>query len=123
MANWQRHIRLNPEWSQAKDGEVGYQQLATVIAKRLRGLTPFKAELDDINDELAEIADEFEWLGENADTTADDIDSVMHSLYNWGDQRMDSEWNGKKVCWIDTTSRKPSHPSAAAPAPAQAEQS
>lgn len=107
MSNWQRTIRLNPEWSQAKDGEITHKQLAAVIAKRLRALTPFKAELDDLNEELDELADEFEWLAERVDTNADDIDNAMHSLYNWGDQRLDGEWNGKKVCWIDTNSRVP----------------
>ena len=102
MANWQRRVRLNPEWDKARDGEITYQQLAVVIAKRLRALRPFKAEFDNLNEELAEIADEFEWLGTNAGTAAKDTDGVMHSLYDWGDQRLDDNWNGKKVCWIDT---------------------
>jgi hypothetical protein len=106
MSNWQRHVYLNPEWEKAKDGEISHQELAAALAKKLRALRPFKSELDDLNDELAELVDEFEALAENSDTGADDIDSVMHSLYNWGDQRLDGDWNGKKVCWIDSiTSR------------------
>ena len=102
MANWQRKIILNPEWDQAKDGEISYQELAAVITKRLRALKPFKAELDDLNEELTEIADEFEWLGASADTNVAAIDDLMHRLYDWGDQRLDGDWNGKKVCWVDT---------------------
>jgi hypothetical protein len=104
MANWQRNIRLNPEWEQSKDGQITYQQLAAAIAKKLRALRPFKAELDDINEQLDTIASEFEGMADDASTSADDIDSVMHDLYDWGDMRLDGEWNGKRVCFVDTIS-------------------
>jgi hypothetical protein len=102
MANWQRTVRLNPEWGQAQEGEITYQALAASIVKKLRLLRPFKAELDDINEGLDEIVTEFECLAESADTNVSDIDCVMHDFYDWGDIRLDGDWNGKKVCFIDT---------------------
>ena len=107
MANWQRTVRLNPEWDQASRGEITPQQLATAIAKKLRAVRPFKSELDDLNETLDEIATEFEEMGTDASITTDDIDDVMHGLYDWGDIRLDDSWNGKRVCFIDTMSRAP----------------
>lgn len=102
MANWQRTVRLNPEWGQAKDSEITPQQLAAAIAKKLRAIRPFKSELDDLNETLDEIASEFEEMGKDGGTTTDDVDMLMHDLYDWGDIRLDSDWNGKRACFIDT---------------------
>ena len=101
MAQWQRKLLLNPEWDQAQDDLISTQELAKSVATKLRALRPFKAGLDDINDERDEIADNFENLAEDKTATQQDFNSIMEDLFNWGDQRLDGEWNGKKVCWID----------------------
>lgn len=104
MANWQRKILLNPEWDQAKEGEISIQALAASIAKKLRAVRDFSEADADLNDARDELADEFNGLSEDADATRNDFDCVMHSLYDWGDQALDQNWNGKKACWIDTIS-------------------
>jgi hypothetical protein len=107
MANWQRHLYLNPEWQQAKDGSITIQALAAVIAKRLRALRPFGERDEDLNEKRDEIAEEFEYIAKTPDATRDDFDNWMCDLYDWGDTRLEQVWNGKKVCWVDTMSRKP----------------
>lgn len=102
MANWQRTVRLNPEWDQAKDGEITCQQLAKSISAKLRMIQPFKSELEEVTDSLAEIIDHFDALAEDGSAGIREIDCAMQELYDWGDMRIDDNWNGKKVCWIDT---------------------
>lgn len=100
MADWQRRIRLNLEWEQAKEGEISTQELAAAISKRLKALTPFKDEY--VEQSRLDLVDEFESAAEDADLTVDNFDYLMSELYDWGDMRLDDTWNGKKVCWIDT---------------------
>lgn len=105
MANWQRTIRLNPQWEQARDGEITTQELAASIAVKLRGVPPFIN--DSIEEDRINLAEEFEWLAGEPEADVEDFDALMHALYDWGDISLDGKWNGKKVCWIDTFSREP----------------
>ena len=104
MANWQRTIRLNPEWDQAIDGEITCQQLAASIAKKLKSIAPFGSDRADVNDELAELIERFDSSADDKTTDIPSIDYAMCDLYDWGDISLDGEWNGKKVCFIDTFS-------------------
>jgi hypothetical protein len=101
MAQWQRKLLLNPEWDQAQDHKISHHELALSIAAKLRALKPFKAELDNINEEREELAETFESLAEDPEATQGNFNYEMEALYSWGDQRLDGDWNGKKVCWID----------------------
>lgn len=101
MANWQRTIRLQPQWGRAKDGKLSASELAASIATKLRGVASFGSHLDDERDEIAE---EFEALAADKSADVNDFDRVMDHLYDWGDTRLDDKWPGKKACWIDTFS-------------------
>ena len=105
MANWQRRIHLNPEWEQAQEEKISPQELAAVIAKRLKALTPFKDEYPE--QQRLDLVDDFEAAAEDAYLTVRDFDYLMNELYDWGDMRLDDNWNGKKVCWIDTMTTVP----------------
>lgn len=101
MADWQRRLKLLPEWDQAQDGEITIQTLARVTTTRLRALEPFN--IAEIDDEREEIAEQFEAIAEDADADISDFDSVMHDLYEWADTRLSgSDFGGKKVCWVET---------------------
>ncbi|TPM59012.1 hypothetical protein FJ959_09065 [Mesorhizobium sp. B2-2-4] len=106
MANWQRTLKLQPEWRMAQEGEITHQALAGVIAARLAALQPFGEGVGrtmmDFDDERQDIADGFEALSEDDSATREHFDWMMSDLYDWADQSMDSKWNGKKVCWVDT---------------------
>lgn len=100
MADWRRTLRLQPEWGLAKEYEISIQELAGVIAKRLRSLADFGSGLDQERDE---IADELEDLSEDKLAYTSELDSIMCRLYEWGDQPIGrATFSGPKVCWIDT---------------------
>ena len=101
MARWQRTLKLQPEWDKAAEDEITVNQLAGVIARRLKDLRPFGGDLAYLDEARDEIVDEFDWLAKDADAGTDDFDNIMESLYDWADTRLDDDWNGKKVCWVD----------------------
>src|SRR5690242_4000049 len=100
MANWQRTIRLNPEWDQAKEGEISIQALAAIVAKKLRAIRPFGEDYEDLNETREELIDEFESLASDPTAGTSAFDYVMESLFNWGDTSLDGRFGGKKACWI-----------------------
>lgn len=102
MANWQRHLRLQPEYGRAQDDELSICELAGVVAKRLRALRPLGDE--SLDNERDEIAEEFESLAGDPNASTNDFDEAMHRLFDWGDTSLDESWNGKKACWVDTIS-------------------
>jgi hypothetical protein len=105
MADWQRTLRLQPEWNQAANDEITVQQCAKVIAERLRALEPFgetvKRTARNVDQEREAIAEQLEALAEDEEATTEHFDYVMDMLYDWADQRLDDRWNGKKVYWVD----------------------
>ena len=111
MANWQRHLRLQPEWGMAQEEEITRAELALVIAKRLAALRAFGEGVGrtslDFDDERQELVDGFEGLAEDGEPSERHFNYMMEELYDWGDQSMDDKWNGKKVCWVDTLSGAP----------------
>jgi hypothetical protein len=104
MAQWQRHLRLQPEWSKAQEDEISVQELAGVIAERLLALQPFTGRDEWVESERIDLADEFAAISREASIDEEEFDGWMSQLYNWGDTALDSHWNGRKVCWIDTMS-------------------
>lgn len=108
MANWQRTLRLWPEWDQASEGEIAIQELAAVVAKRLRALRDSPEPHAHLNDERDDIADEFDALAGDKSIDAEDFDGLMHSLYGWADTQIGGKFfDAKKVCWIDQWEQKP----------------
>lgn len=103
MANWQRHIYLQPEWGRAQEQVMTKQELATVIAKRLKSLVPFSDEY--IEGQREELIDMFDDAADDETLTTADFDWCMNELYDWGDiQISGSFFDAQKVCWIDTIS-------------------
>jgi hypothetical protein len=111
MADWQRKIYLNPEWEQAKTGDITLQSLAASIARKLGKVKDFSRDRmtdpNPLDDERDEIVERFKDLAAEIDPSREDLDDVMIDLYDWGDTRLDDQWPGKKACWIDTISRRP----------------
>lgn len=102
MANWQRNLRLWPEWDQASEGEITVHELATVIAERLRGLKDFGGIHQSIDEDRIYLAEEFEDLSNDKDADTSDFDELMERLYDWADIQIGGKFfDAKKVCWID----------------------
>jgi len=104
MANWQSTLDIQEEWQKTGDGDMSCQELAGIIAKRLKSLKlPHVVKSNEIvMEERQELIEEFEGLSEDSSANNNDIDNVMASLYDWGDISLDNDWPHKKVCWIKT---------------------
>jgi hypothetical protein len=100
MAQWQRTLDIARAWKAHDADELTIQELAGIIAAGLRKMVPFPQVL--VDEARREIADTFESLEQEEDVDVDDFDATMADLYDWGDQSLDGQWNGKKVCWVKT---------------------
>ena len=101
MSFWQRKLELMPEWGDAKERKITPQEMASVVAKRLKALKSFTG-YEVVEQDREELIDEFESLAEDGAADFDDFDGVMHRLWDWGDTPLDGKFGGKKVCWINT---------------------
>lgn len=96
--NWMRRIYLRDVWETEEPNGI-----ATAIAKRLRRLQSFGEPNDALDRERNAIADEFEVLGRDPETTAEDFDKVMMRLYDWGDTELPGHLPHRAcACWIST---------------------
>lgn len=96
MANWTRKLNLKDVWESAD-----LALISRTAAQRLKNMRPL--EDSDLDEERQDFAEEFESLSEDPDTTVSDFDDTMRRLYDWADTPLDSKWNGKKVCWVETS--------------------
>jgi len=101
MSNWQRRLKLQPEWDLAQNGRIAIQEMAQIVADRLKALEPFVGERL-VELERMGLIEAFDDLTTDEDAIADHFDSLMDELYEWGDTSLDGRFGGKKVCWIDT---------------------
>ncbi len=100
MANWQRKIDISQLHHDFQAGTITVQQLAAGVAKKVRLVPDFKRDHIDLSRD--EIAEEFEALSEDENADINDYDNVLSNLYDWADMSLDGQFNGKKVCWIET---------------------
>lgn len=98
MADWQRHLILSDLWRDPENADV--KLAATEIARRLHELQKF--DVKTIDDEREGIEEEFRALAEDPNPNLDDINYIINRLYDWADTPLDTDWNGKKVCWVET---------------------
>lgn len=100
MSDWQRTLDIQDSWQKALDFEISYQELAGVIAEKLKALKKFDEE--DIEYDKAGLIEDFEIASEDDELEEDGINYLMSNLYDWGDVKLDNKFGGKKVCWVKT---------------------
>ena len=100
MSDWQSRLDLTDVWNKHPD-RITIQELCKTISERLRKLNPTRVP-DYVVEEKENIADEFEILSIDKETTVEEFDDIMQDLYDWGDIRLDNKFIGRKVCWIAT---------------------
>lgn len=102
MANWQLRLQLGDVYHSG----LPIPELAKIVAERLAALKITALMLvaaSDLEDIRTEIVEEFQALSADPESDADNFDAVMERLYDWADIALDETWNGRKVCWVDTT--------------------
>ena len=105
MAKWQTTLRLTDLWNSHKQKRLPLQDLAKYLAERLKSLnSPHFTKF--VKDEQTALVEKFlEFYIDPAMVGSDNAEAVtafndlMFDLYNWADLSLDSDWNGKKVCW------------------------
>lgn len=106
MANWQRTIDISDAWKDADPDDFStIKDLVDDIIERLSALEdlPEDEELGAlVNDIKQDLIEDFTTLNASADSDVSDFDDIMERLYDWGDMALDSQLNGRKVCWIKT---------------------
>jgi hypothetical protein len=99
MANWQRTINLVQEFAGYDEGTKSVAEVAKAVAEKLKVIREFN--IEDIDNEKLDIIEEFESLAADEDAELDDFNYIMNALYDWADRKLDDNWNGKKVAWIE----------------------
>ena len=102
MAQWQNKINIKKTWNGYEAGENTLQDICGEIVSELGRIRPnvekrYPDELDDLDGIIAE----FLTLRDDKSATVDEFDNVLESLYDWGDTALDSNFVGKKLCWIE----------------------
>lgn len=101
MANWITKLRVGDVYH----ADLPIPELAGVMAKRLKAVDlPVWVPLY-LVEQCRDIVEEFESLAGDPTGNVEDFDGVMEQLYDWADTPLDGQWNGRKLCWVDTLAR------------------
>lgn len=102
MAQWQMKLKVKDFYHEYPDS-LTIQDVAQKMSERIDEKLPFvKSHFPDYLDDLEEIYMQFRDLSEDPEADGDMFDWIMEDLYNWADTSLDGEWNGKKLCWVET---------------------
>lgn len=103
MPNWQTRLELGDVYH---DEDRSVQELAVIVAARLKAIEmPPGWRGGKLSNERDGIVDEFEGLATDPNGDVGDFDCVMERLYDWADTPLDAQWNGAKLCWVETLGR------------------
>lgn len=106
MANWKKKINISTEFQSAKAGEITIQQLAGIVAGKLKGLKYQDERLDERVEELVGwFTDVSQSTSDNVEEVTEEFDSAMDDLYDFGDTTLDSSggfYNTVKALWVNT---------------------
>jgi len=103
MANWQRVLNVSKERAQFNE-DSDQHAYCLAVATKLREMTPFPSvnkRYEMVEKQRLLLADEFESMGKDPETDVPDVHELEERLFNWADQSLDGNWNGKKVCWVE----------------------
>ncbi len=90
MANWQNTIDIS---GILHNDDTTINDKGKELAKRIQEFGHFEKYRDPLND----IAMQFEEV-----ESVEEFDYLLDELYDWGDTPLDDNWNGRKMCWINT---------------------
>ena len=85
MPRWNHTINLNPEWKQAKDGEISISTLIDAIIARFKHLpSSLQEEVQSNLDDLKSLQEEAFDLQDDVD--ANEFDEIWREIYDWADE-------------------------------------
>jgi hypothetical protein len=107
MADWRFKIDVADLFQRTKAGDATLQELSAEIARQLDGISKvaeMQADVDDL--EIDDLASDFRDLAGDPKATADDFDSALTNLFDWGDTLLEPGWPTKRMCWVNVAFRK-----------------
>ena len=108
MTDWQFRLEFRDLWKDERDGKISLLDVSKGVVERIKALAPvirkrkdemYQDAADDLENDILPM---FEELVEEENEDTEDFDFALSYLYDWADGRLDDEWNGKKVCWVNT---------------------
>ena len=107
MAHWVKKIDLKDVWNKAENEEISILELTKVIVERISVIHYSKKDsesFEKLNQDLEEIIGWFEDLIEDENEDADEFDSVLSELYDFGDRTISNNkpfHDADKALWIN----------------------
>jgi hypothetical protein len=81
MANWKAVLHVKDVMKRAQTGSIPTDAVSKVFADELGKLPP-----DLVDMELTDIIYDFKQMSEHSETTDDEFNDVLESLYDWADR-------------------------------------
>jgi hypothetical protein len=104
MSRWQLRLEIKDIMEKMRSDEFTLQDGAKEIIKRLETFRPIiEKKFADYLYEYEEAIEEFEIFAEDEgmNDETEEFDYRLERLYDWGDMPLDSNFGGKKMCWIN----------------------
>lgn len=119
MAQWQHKLGFGDFYHKYPE-ELSIQEVATRVIEKLEELiieirkepdvmdfknwekVKHRTAMLELADDLEGIIVEFQEVEENEDADEDDFNYAMEDLYDWGDTKFDDQFNGARMCFVDT---------------------
>lgn len=101
MSKWKYTIDISLPWYRRLKGLISIQELAKIVAEKIRNIVPDK-------DQCLGLIDDFEELSTDQGLADEQeaieiFDQLMLWFYDWADTIIDdSSWPYKRLCWINT---------------------
>ena len=102
MANWQMVLDVSDFWDKYPE-ELRLHELAGKLIERLNKLRPeVESGFPEWLYEFDNCMEDFEIFAEDdtMDYEIEEFDYRLSNLYDWADTSLDSEFGGRKLCWI-----------------------
>jgi len=107
MSHWVKKIDLKDVWNEAENGELSILALTKILVERLSVIHYSKKDserFEQLNQDLEEIIGWFEDLIEDENEDADEFDSVLNEIYDFGDRIISNNkpfYDTDKALWIN----------------------
>lgn len=97
MSHWIHKLDIHDAWVKS-EGDGDFKALSKVIIEKLAAID-FGPHY---NEERDGVIEAFQDLIDDSSATMGEFDSMMDELYDFGDIKLDSNFGGKKLMWVNT---------------------
>lgn len=99
MAQWVHKIELKDLSEKYDKKELTANEVGIKVAERIRACSAYNNPVPGVNADQKKVLEPIAKKFEKVKTEAG-FNKALESLYDWGDTPLDSNWAGRKMCWI-----------------------